>query len=538
MQHPNAKPSPSARKVAPSPPVSDLGRLLQELNRQAEHGQVNQALEIFDQVWALTNKVPKPFMWNTVLKAYANSGDAAGAEVWFHRMRSACMQVTSKAFGKLIESAAKFGQVWQAESWLLQACATPGITPSIVTYSVVLDACTKAADPSRQESWLRRIHNVRVDLDTRAYGSLIESCASSGSEQPAAERLASFIDSGFITDIECFTTLIASFSKKGKVKEATHWFNELCQCCLQPDSQVYTAVISAYANRGDPAAAVLWLERSQSTSLALDAVAFTSVVASFAKADDVVQAIEWFSRMTHQTVHPTAVSFTVIVDMYAIRGDVQSATRCFNKMLAACLTPDDVICTSMMRCCAKRGNMRLAEEWFARMQNWRLPPSLISYTCLIHGYARKGDATRASKRFDDAHEANLSLDVVSHTALLSAFAKARSVEKANTVMYDMHAAHLKPNVVTWTALISAYSACPPLDTEVEMHVKTMTDSNVMPNKQYINAVDTAIGRDRRRALFSQLNLCLPPQQVPYQIRSMQTHAFQMRYFQVLLRAIR
>ena len=56
------------------------------------------------------------------------------------------VRVNSKAFGKLIESAAKAGRVKDAEDWLEQMKRTPGVKADIVAYGAVLDACSKVGD--------------------------------------------------------------------------------------------------------------------------------------------------------------------------------------------------------------------------------------------------------------------------------------------------------------------------------------------------------------------------------------------------------
>ncbi|CAE8632498.1 unnamed protein product, partial [Polarella glacialis] len=87
--------------------------LYHELDQKAEAGEVNSARKAFDGLFAragLAGRGLHRVVWNTLIKAHANAGDAAGARAVFEEMSMLAVQPNRQTFGKLMESCAKAGQ--------------------------------------------------------------------------------------------------------------------------------------------------------------------------------------------------------------------------------------------------------------------------------------------------------------------------------------------------------------------------------------------------------------------------------------------
>lgn len=112
-----------------------FAKALEVANQFAEGGDVAQVKRIIEplleqRIRNLSKpdpKAPKPrFLFNLVLKAFANAGDFKGAEAWYDsyknqkaaRSSSDLLSVNTKTFGKLVKSAAKAGEAHVAEAWL------------------------------------------------------------------------------------------------------------------------------------------------------------------------------------------------------------------------------------------------------------------------------------------------------------------------------------------------------------------------------------------------------------------------------------
>ena len=106
-------------KVLPNSPQL----LLEGVNTFAERGDGERARSAFEQCRDLLPLPNRTMGYNTVLKAFANSGDSGGATKWLNIMVEHGVRLNGKTFGKLAESCAKNGDLRGAERWLARSTA-------------------------------------------------------------------------------------------------------------------------------------------------------------------------------------------------------------------------------------------------------------------------------------------------------------------------------------------------------------------------------------------------------------------------------
>merc|ERR1740130_83568 len=89
------------------------------------------------------------FVFNTAIKACANSGDYAQAEAYFEELISRGIQPNSKGMGKMMEAAGKAGQLDEAERWFNRKKETFGYVSdedSVVSINQMIDAAAKVGN--------------------------------------------------------------------------------------------------------------------------------------------------------------------------------------------------------------------------------------------------------------------------------------------------------------------------------------------------------------------------------------------------------
>ena len=94
-----------------------------------------------------THRNPR-FLFNLVLKAFANTGDLPGADAWYLRMLKSRVAVSGRTFGKLLKCAAKAGAAEAAEGWLRRAAAG-GFQVSVPQLVSLVEAFARAQDGHR-----------------------------------------------------------------------------------------------------------------------------------------------------------------------------------------------------------------------------------------------------------------------------------------------------------------------------------------------------------------------------------------------------
>eukprot|EP00440_Ansanella_granifera_P055566 gb/GFBE01060232.1/.p1 GENE.gb/GFBE01060232.1/~~gb/GFBE01060232.1/.p1 ORF type:complete len:246 (+),score=46.25 gb/GFBE01060232.1/:1-738(+) len=144
-----------------------------ELNSYAAAGDVAKAATIFSDIWRHAAPSKHTMLCNTLLKAYANAGEFGGAAAWYEECRKQGVRVNAKTFGKLIESAAKAGNLAEAEHWLAAMALTPGLAAARdrVSFNAVIDACAKAGNPAAALSWLEKMLKASVAPDEISFNS-------------------------------------------------------------------------------------------------------------------------------------------------------------------------------------------------------------------------------------------------------------------------------------------------------------------------------------------------------------------------------
>ncbi|CAE7553738.1 unnamed protein product [Symbiodinium natans] len=92
------------------PVPAEDGALLTALNQAAEAGNVQSARDIFERLQDKSKRRDgrlHRMVWNTLLKAFANAGDAHGAKFIFRDMERHLVAPNMQTYGKLMEAAAK-----------------------------------------------------------------------------------------------------------------------------------------------------------------------------------------------------------------------------------------------------------------------------------------------------------------------------------------------------------------------------------------------------------------------------------------------
>ena len=150
------------RRFSAGRPV-DLRRTVDLANQFAEAGHAQKVKELIEPLLE-THRNPR-FLFNLVLKAFANTGDLPGADAWYLRMLKSRVAVSGRTFGKLMKCAAKAGAAEAAERWLRQSAggAVRGFQVSVPQLVSLVEAFARAQDGHRARAWQQRLEMLGAD---------------------------------------------------------------------------------------------------------------------------------------------------------------------------------------------------------------------------------------------------------------------------------------------------------------------------------------------------------------------------------------
>ncbi|CAJ1394235.1 unnamed protein product [Effrenium voratum] len=249
-----------ARGFSKSPVPREDEALLKNLDLHAEAGNIELAHKAFQKL--LGNASARGglhrMVWNTLLKAHANAGDPSGAANVYEEMGRNHVHPNRQTFGKLMESAAKSGNVLQAEAWFSELVNALYVGPRVVTqYAILLDACAKVGDIQRGELWLQKMCSAHHSPGVSCYTALINCCAVAGSPLQAEHWFDRMVAAGVSPNVISFNTVMDAFSKAGDTESAERWQTRMRRQGLQPTELTYSTLISSAArnsNKGEAAA--------------------------------------------------------------------------------------------------------------------------------------------------------------------------------------------------------------------------------------------------------------------------------------------
>merc|ERR1719359_252468 len=82
-----------------------------------------------------------------------------------------------------------------------------GVTPNVVTFNSVINACAQCGDVDRAESWFRRMLAKEVTPSVETFNSLINACAKAGDALRAEEWFEEISSHGLEPDAFSYSTL-------------------------------------------------------------------------------------------------------------------------------------------------------------------------------------------------------------------------------------------------------------------------------------------------------------------------------------------
>ena len=439
---------------------------LQQLHRLASEGRTVEAVSLFEQLWPLMSESEqkKPFVWNSVLAAFAEAGDFEGALAWFQRTEKAGVPMRKKAYGKMMEAAARAGRIELTEEWMekLRSLGEPDHEAvSILIYAYANVGRVQDAKKVLEEKIREGTANL-ID-----YSTVSDAFAKQGKPSQAAEVLEK-AKLGDEQSFELATRLVTCHARASNISAATKCLENMRAAGLELDLVAQNAVINALCKTKQLKEARLQLHGMMQSKLEVDALSFTPIVQLCATSGHVQDALAWLEAMRTRAIVPDNASYSVVLNACA---DARSVTAVFQSLNAARVQPDTVTMNSMINSLAKCRDAT-AVELLEEMKQMRLKPSVRSYTSVVEALGSR-HLDKAFELLDEVPDP----DLIFYNVLLSACAKAADADRAEQVFQRLGA----PDVQSYSALVHAYAGQGRVEAAAEA-IADMQEARVDPNK--------------------------------------------------------
>jgi pentatricopeptide repeat protein len=204
-------------------------------------GVVNDALKLF-RVWEPKIQV-NTVIYSTLLKGFANSGDADGAMNLFRELKAKGVKMNLVAYTTLIDAQARVGYMKTAKE-LLKQMEADGCVPNTITYSTLVKGCCVNGDLAGAQSIFQEMRDRGLKADVVIFNTLLDGCIRHSDFQ-LADRLLEGMDSYEVKPSNFTLSIIIRMWGKRRQFDRAFEAVSFWGSGLRLDAQIGSSLISA-----------------------------------------------------------------------------------------------------------------------------------------------------------------------------------------------------------------------------------------------------------------------------------------------------
>ena len=328
-----------------------------------------------------------------MIRTLSKEGNGGEAQKWLCKMVDERLVPDVHAYNLVIGGYSKRGDVEKALASFNKISADNLTKPNIVSYNTIIsmlarDHNTALPDLSR---WYGRLCRDRIEPDVITFSSLINACAKHANPIRAKHYLNKCLELKVRPNIFIYAGVINAHGKIGDATGAVEIFEQMVQNGIRPDLITYQVVVHAFSKQNNPAAALQWLERLTSDGLKPDVITWSSIIGAMARSGDLTAAKKVLQDMKDSGIKPDAKAFTIFINVCADQRDVAGCESWFNELVASNIKPDTRVFTGIVTACARAGEPHKAWEWCQRMKEYDCRPDNYIFNAVVDAFSRVGD---------------------------------------------------------------------------------------------------------------------------------------------------
>ncbi|PXF40684.1 Pentatricopeptide repeat-containing protein [Gracilariopsis chorda] len=335
-----------------------------------------------------------------------------------------------------------------------------GVAPTIVTYSVAIDAwakCSAAVAVDQAFDLMTEMKRSGLEPNLVTYNSLIHTCARAKRSHLAFKVLQFIREDRILPDIVTLCSLADACGRSGDAIRAFEIIEQLVMelLSIKPNLPVYNAPIHACFKANDFESMKIAFDALNREGLQTNVVTYSTLISAYAAKSRVKDVIYYLNKMQESGMCPNKLTFTSVCSGYGRSGNVDQAMEMLEKARKIYGKPDEELYTAAIVAAIggdrKETVLKLAKEM-----------SLAGYCVpsVLNKMIRKaGDPERSGAELRSMLSAMEALNVrpqrVAIETIVKAYAEEGDVVSAFGVLPDMQRLGYPPNHQTYRSLIHA-----------------------------------------------------------------------------------
>ncbi|XP_058093219.1 pentatricopeptide repeat-containing protein At5g06540-like [Magnolia sinica] len=349
-------------------------------------GDLDYALKLFE-----NTQDPNSFMWNTIIRAHADSPNSSNAIFLYMRMRR------------------------------------QGVVPGKHTFPFLLKACTNHHSISCGRQVHAHVVKHGLDLDLYVVNGLIRCYGFCGNIHDGRE----LFDESPERNLIIWTTMISGYAQNFCSNEALMLFDQMAMEGIEPNSATLASVLSACARLGGLDLGERIHAFIREKGIEVGVILGTALVDMYAKNGVISTAQVLFDEMPEKNI----ATWNAMICGLANHGYGGRALELFQDMERLKVLPNDITFVGVLSACCHTGLLEVGCVVFKSMQrDYGIDRKIEHYGCMVNLLGRGGRLTEAEELIKGM---KWKADVVVLGALLAACKNHENIEIAERVVKEI-----------------------------------------------------------------------------------------------------
>ncbi|KDP31652.1 hypothetical protein JCGZ_14968 [Jatropha curcas] len=336
-------------------------------------GNISYARTVFDRI-----SRPNTFMWNAMIRGYANSNKSEHALILYYQMLCHSIPHNVYTFPFLLKACSRLSaleEIQQIHAYIIKL----GFGSDIYSTNSLLHAYAASGSIKSAQVLFDRISQP----DVVSWNSMIHGYMKCNDTETAYELFQDMPTRNAIS----YTAMISGYVQAGLHQEALKVFQEMQSAGIKPDRVELASVLSACAHLGalDQGR---WIHAYiKKNEIQIDQILGSVLIDMYAKCGGMEEALGVFKKIGNKNVYV----WTAIIYGFAIHGHGQDALYWFKQMLKAGIKPNLITFTAILTACSYAGLVEDGKSLFQSMEKvYSLKPTIEHYGCMVDLLGRAG----------------------------------------------------------------------------------------------------------------------------------------------------
>ncbi|PWA89166.1 pentatricopeptide repeat (PPR) superfamily protein [Artemisia annua] len=338
--------------------------LIDRLSKEAKLDQANGLLSVMIK----KGIEPDEVTFTALIDGYCKNGKLENAVILLDKMvQSNNLTLTGPhIFNSVIDAFIKNKKSGQ-ENAMLGKMLKHGITPSVVTYTILVDGFCQTGNIKRSLEVFELMKHCKCPPNVYTFTVLIDGFCQNGRLEEVVKLLQTMYNTGVTPNVITYTILIRAYVKFGDLECAFEILNDMINNKCQPNSETLSALLEG-----------LILSKS-----------ITSGSLTVFKETGATHFVEFLKKAKKHGVQDSDIYSFWITGLYKV-GRILEGDELAQEMVKNGYFPDVSVCSQIVEHLCSVGRYGDCVKWMKLMFDHGIMPSFASYCSIVHGLRKEG----------------------------------------------------------------------------------------------------------------------------------------------------